>query len=64
MFEQRVARYEHEFADRAVTRPPHWGGFLVEPDTLEFWYGAEFRLHTRVCWYRHGQAWTSRLLYP
>ena len=63
-FEQRVAHYEQQFAGRDVTRPPHWGGFLVEPDTLEFWYGAEFRLHTRVRWNRHGQAWTSRLLYP
>ena len=63
-FEQRVARYEHEFEGRDVSRPPHWGGFLVEPDMLEFWYGAEFRLHERVRWSRHGQTWTSRLLYP
>lgn len=63
-FEQRVARYEHEFDGRDVTRPPHWGGYVVEPDALEFWYGAEFRLHERVRWNRHGQAWTSRLLYP
>jgi pyridoxamine 5'-phosphate oxidase len=63
-FEQRVARYEHEFDGRDVTRPPHWGGYLVEPDMLEFWYGAEFRLHERVRWSRHGQTWTSRLLYP
>lgn len=63
-FDERVARYEREFADRDVPRPPHWGGYLVEPDTVEFWYGAEFRLHERVRWHRHGQAWTSRLLYP
>ena len=63
-FEQRVARYEHEFEGRDVTRPPHWGGYVVEPDMLEFWYGAEFRLHERVRWSRHGQTWTNRLLYP
>ena len=63
-FEQRVARYEHEFDGRDVPRPPHWGGYVVEPDMLEFWYGAEFRLHERVRWSRHGQTWTSRLLYP
>lgn len=63
-FEQRVARYEKEFDGRDVTRPPHWGGFLVEPDSVEFWYGARFRLHERVRWSRHGQTWTSRLLYP
>ncbi len=63
-FEQRVAKYEKEFEGRDVTRPPHWGGFLVEPDMVEFWYGAEFRLHERARWNRHGQTWTSRLLYP
>jgi len=63
-FEQRVARYEQQFEGREVSRPPHWGGFVVEPDMLEFWYGAEFRLHERVRWDRHGQTWTSRMLYP
>jgi len=63
-FEQRYARYEHEFEGRDVPRPPHWGGFVVEPDMVEFWYGAEYRLHERVRWSRHGQTWTSRLLYP
>ncbi|GAB2788958.1 pyridoxamine 5'-phosphate oxidase [Dyella kyungheensis] len=63
-FEQRYARYEHEFEGREVARPPHWGGYVVEPDMVEFWYGADFRLHERVRWSRHGQTWTSRLLYP
>ena len=63
-FERRVQHYEEEFAGREVSRPPHWGGYLVEPDMLEFWYGAEFRLHERVRWSWHGQTWTSRMLYP
>ena len=63
-FEQRYARYEHEFEGRDVARPPHWGGYVVEPDMVEFWYGADFRLHERVRWSRHGQTWTGRLLYP
>jgi pyridoxamine 5'-phosphate oxidase len=63
-FEQRVARCEHEYEGREVPRPPHWGGFVVEPDMVEFWYGAQYRLHDRVRWSRHGQTWTHRLLYP
>lgn len=63
-FEQRLARYEHEFDGREVPRPPHWGGFVVEPDMVEFWHGAQFRWHERVRWSRHGQTWTHRLLYP
>jgi pyridoxamine 5'-phosphate oxidase len=63
-FEQRVARYEKEFEGRDVTRPPHWGGYLIQPNSVEFWYGAEFRLHERVRWDRFGETWRSRLLYP
>lgn len=64
VFEDRIARYEREFEGRDVPRPPHWGGFLIEPDMVEFWYAHEFRLHERVRWSRHGQTWTNRLLYP
>src|SRR5215469_11747774 len=39
-FDERVARYEREFEGRDVPRPAHWGGYLVEPDVVEFWYGA------------------------
>ncbi|TCV91307.1 pyridoxamine 5'-phosphate oxidase [Luteibacter rhizovicinus] len=63
-FEERVARYEREFAGRDVTRPPHWGGYLVEPDRVEFWYGATFRLHERVNYEAGTDGWTNRLLYP
>jgi pyridoxamine 5'-phosphate oxidase len=63
-FEERVRHYEREFEGRDVPRPPHWGGFLVVPDKVEFWYGAQFRLHERVCWERDGESWQSRLLYP
>lgn len=63
-FEDRVAHYEKEFAGRDVPRPPHWGGYLVEPDRVEFWYGATFRLHERVVHAADGTHWTSCLLYP
>jgi pyridoxamine 5'-phosphate oxidase len=63
-FEQRVAQYEHEFEGGDVPRPPHWGGFLVKPDRIEFWYGAAFRLHERVNYERVDGQWSSRLLYP
>lgn len=63
-FEARVARYESEFEGRDVPRPPHWGGYRVEPDRVEFWYGAQFRLHERHCWECSAGTWTRRLLYP
>ena len=63
-FDESVAHYEQEFEGRDVPRPPHWGGMLAVPDKVEFWYGARYRLHERVCWERDGDTWQSRLLYP
>lgn len=63
-FEARIAHYEAEFAGKEVPRPPHWGGYLVKPDLVEFWYGAKFRLHERLCYERIEGTWRARLLYP
>ncbi|MDQ0010153.1 pyridoxamine 5'-phosphate oxidase [Luteibacter jiangsuensis] len=63
-FDDRVAHYEKEFAGREVARPPHWGGYVVEPDRIEFWYGATFRLHERIVHAGDGTSWSSHLLYP
>ncbi|PZO62327.1 MAG: pyridoxamine 5'-phosphate oxidase [Pseudoxanthomonas suwonensis] len=64
-FLQRMAQMEQQFADRAVPRPPRWTGFRVRPRWIEFWYGAQFRLHQRDA-YERDQAghWSRRLLYP
>jgi pyridoxamine 5'-phosphate oxidase len=63
-FEARVADYERQFNDQDVPRPPHWGGYLMVADRVEFWYAAKFRLHERVVWRREGENWTHGLLYP
>ncbi|MDQ3495240.1 MAG: pyridoxamine 5'-phosphate oxidase [Pseudomonadota bacterium] len=64
-FEARMARAEAEFAGREVPRPPRWTGFRVRPDSIEFWYGADFRLHERQLYERDtAGVWTRRMLYP
>jgi len=63
-FEARIAEIERRFAGTEVPRPPHWGGFVVVPDRIEFWYGADFRLHERVLYALVGNLWTRQLLYP
>ena len=64
-FEQRVARFEREFEGRDVTRPLHWSGLRVRPDSIEFWYGAQFRLHERWLYERDvAGEWHKRMLYP
>ena len=41
VFDARVAEIERRFEGIEVTRPPHWGGYLLSPDLFEFWYGAQ-----------------------
>jgi len=64
-FEARVASAEARFAGRDVPRPEGWGGLRVVPERIEFWYGAQFRLHERWC-YEAGVdgRWSKRQLYP
>ena len=46
-------------------RPPHWGGFALKPDTIEFWQGGPHRLHDRFLFERgEGESWEMRRLYP
>lgn len=65
VFEQRVAELEQEFAGREVPRPPRWTGLRLRPDRIEFWYGAQYRLHERWLYefYLTGQC-SKRMLYP
>jgi pyridoxamine 5'-phosphate oxidase len=63
-FEQRIAEFEERFEGGPVPRPPHWSGYRVVPERIEFWYGAEFRLHERYCYERLDGVWHKRMLYP
>jgi pyridoxamine 5'-phosphate oxidase len=64
LFEQRVAEVEKRYEGMDVPRPPHWSGFRIVPERIEFWYGAQFRLHERQCYQRVDGAWTQAMLYP
>jgi pyridoxamine 5'-phosphate oxidase len=62
--EKSVARYGLKFGLATVPRPPHWSGFRVVPETLEFWRSRRFRLHERLLFARAGGGWASSRLYP
>ncbi len=64
LFEQRVAEVEKKYEGIDVPRPPHWSGFRVVPERIEFWYGARFRLHERQSYLRVDGKWTQQMLYP
>jgi pyridoxamine 5'-phosphate oxidase len=45
-------------------RPPHWGGYRVLPQAIEFWQGRADRLHDRLLYRRERQAWRIERLAP
>ena len=64
ILEERVRALEAEYEGREIPRPPFWGGYRVEPDTIEFWQGRENRLHDRIVYHRSGRGWKIVRLQP
>jgi pyridoxamine 5'-phosphate oxidase len=61
---ERVEQLEQACKGGEVPRPPHWTGFTLTPNAIEFWLDRSNRLHDRRRFTRAGNSWTSTLLYP
>lgn len=64
--EARLRDVERRFDGQEVPRPPHWSGFRLIPDRIEFWRNRPFRLHERERYERDGaaDAWRMVRLFP
>jgi len=61
---ESVHELEARFEGQEVPRPPHWTGYVLDPEQVEFWWQREFRLHDRFQYRLEGSVWTRHRLYP
>lgn len=62
--EKRIGEFGLRYGLGKVPRPPHWSGFRIEPQVIEFWRDRPFRLHERLVFERVGEVWTTHRLFP
>lgn len=63
-FSKEVETYRTKFEGAEVPRPPHWGGFRLKIENIEFWEERPFRLHERLFFIDKDDHWEQTLLYP
>jgi pyridoxamine 5'-phosphate oxidase len=61
---ERFAAFDATYPGDEVPRPSFWGGYRIDPITVEFWQGRAHRLHDRFLYERAGDGWTIRRLSP
>jgi len=60
----KVEEYRAKYGEEDIPRPPHWSGFRIKPDIIEFWQDGEFRLHDRIVFSPNAGGWDKVRLHP
>ena len=59
-----IEKFEKKFKGKDIPRPSFWNGYLVKPETIEFWQEMPFRIHDRVVYTNVNNSWDIKKLYP
>ena len=61
---EKIERFKKKYPDENVPRPPHWSGWRLMPNEVEFWLDGEGRIHERLNYIKSSGKWKKILLYP
>ena len=64
VIEGNYTKYESQFGNNEIPRPPHWGGYIVKPAHMEFWQGRSSRMHDRIVYHLQDGNWIRERLAP
>ena len=64
IMESKFQKLKHKFNNQPIPKPPYWGGYIIEPLTVEFWQGREDRMHDRFIYVKHNNKWNINRLSP
>ena len=60
----RFLEYEKKFSNDNIPLPDFWGGYLILPESIEFWIGRKSRMHDRIFYSKKNNEWIVKKLYP
>lgn len=63
-FKEKIEKIEQKYKGQTIPCPPHWGGYLITPTEIEFWFGKAGRLHERYVYKKIPTGWEKFLRSP
>jgi pyridoxamine 5'-phosphate oxidase len=62
--EEKLLDLEKQYQAKPIIKPAHWGGYLIQPTSYEFWQGRSSRLHDRIKYTKINNSWNIGRLQP
>jgi len=61
---KRFKNFENKFKNKLIPYPDFWGGYIIHPNSIEFWQGRSSRMHDRILYEKEKNNWNINRLYP